>query len=670
MTPGGTRRPGSRIVYVCLFSSPGTAMVYSQKSFIRFAALLLTAAAVSPVAHEFLVSGVALAQSFGDNPEGFPIPSTLPTGSTLRVDGSTSMQVTNEELERRFEAQYPDIDVTLAASRTDEAIAALVNGDLDLVATGRPLTAAEKAQGLVEIPLEREKLAILLGPDNDFDGNLTFAQFAQIFRGEITNWSAVGGPNLPIRVVDRPEYSDTRRALSTYDVFAGSPFATGSTADPIATDDTADVLAALGNDGIGYAVFSQVQGLDVVQVLPMHGTLPDDPRYPYSQYRAYVYQEDASPAVLAFLGFATTAPGQEAITPAAGAATSTEADSPPAAEADPSTESADADAGATPTEEETALVPDADPAETTRGSGFPWWLLGLPLLGGLLWWWLKGRGGTVPLAAPIAAPVAVAAEPRMILTPRDCRDAYAYWEVPSDRLAAARQEGNQLKVRLYDVTGRVKDTALPPPTAEFDCGGDEPDLHLPIRMDDRDYRAEVGYLTPDQRWHSLAKSDAVRVPACPQPASVNANASAPAAVAGTGVGAAGLGAAAIGAAGLGAAAIGAAGLGAAAAAKPAASRIILTPRSHQDAYAYWEIPADAPQGKVRSVRLYDVTGRPPTATLPDPVGEFAWVGPEPDLHLPIATPDRDYVAAIGDSTADQGWRPLAQSAPVHVPAAP
>ncbi|HEY9888375.1 MAG TPA: DUF4912 domain-containing protein, partial [Candidatus Obscuribacterales bacterium] len=76
------------------------------------------------------------------------------------------------------------------------------------------------------------------------------------------------------------------------------------------------------------------------------------------------------------------------------------------------------------------------------------------------------------------------------------------------------------------------------------------------------------------------------------------------------------------------------------------------------------------QGKVRSVRLYDVTGRPPTATLPDPVGEFAWVGPEPDIHIPIATPDRDYVAAIGDSTADQGWRPLAQSAPVHVPAAP
>ena len=114
-------------------------MVYRKPAFTKFAALVLTAATISTLGNGYLTRHSAFAQSFGDSPDGFPIPSSLPEGSSLRVDGSTSMQVTNQELESRFEAQYPDVDVELDASRTDEAIQALLNGDIDLVATGRPL---------------------------------------------------------------------------------------------------------------------------------------------------------------------------------------------------------------------------------------------------------------------------------------------------------------------------------------------------------------------------------------------------------------------------------------------------------------------------------------------------------------------------------------------------
>ena len=388
-------------------------MVYRKILSARFAVILLAATATTQVTGEWVARNGLLAQSFGENPDGFPIPSALPDGTTLKVDGSTSMQMTNEALESRFEEQFPNVDVELGASRTDEAIADLLAGEIDVVSSGRPLTEDQKAQGLTETAIQREKLAILLGPENTFERDLTFEQFAGIFRGEIVNWSELGGPDLPIRLVDRPDYSDTRRALSTYQVFEANLLKTGSTAAPVTEDETSAVVAALGPDGIGYAVVSQVIDRSDVRIIPMHQTLPDDPRYPYSQHRAFVYKEDASPAVLAFLGFATTPPGEEVITEApAAVAPDAEPDAaepepsespaetaPAAAEPEAADPPAEADSGetapaaaepeaATPPPEageapaDVAQVPATAPAGDVEAGGFPWWLLGIPVLGG------------------------------------------------------------------------------------------------------------------------------------------------------------------------------------------------------------------------------------------------------------------------------------------------
>ncbi len=630
-------------------------MAYRKTSLTKFAALLLTTATLVPAASTVTLREAVQAQSFGEAPAEFPIPESLPEGSKLSVDGSTSMEVTNQVLEKRYEQQYPNVDVQLNATRTDEAIEALLRGDVDLVATGRPLTDAEKAKGLVEVPLEREKLAIILGANNPYQGEISFDQFARIFRGEITNWSEVGGPDKPIRVVDRPDFSDTRRALSTYEVFKDKPFETGATADPVSTDETDAVVSALGEDGIGYAVYSQVEGRSDVRILNMHGTLPDDPRYPYSQYRAYVYKEGATPAALAFLGIAKTRPGEALVTTPPGA-TAAPATSTPKATATPATPAPSATATKP---DETALVPGTTTETTRARGGFPWWLLLLPLLL-LPFLFLRGKkAAPVPAAAPapvpVPPPVPLKAEPRIVLTPRNCRDAYAYWELPSDRLDEAKARGQGgLKVRLYDVTDRAKTAPLPPHTAEFNCVNTEPDLHMPIAVDNRDYLAEVGYVTADNRWVPLAKSEPVRVPACTE-------ADRP------GIGLGGVVPAVAGVAAAGAA-------GATLLQRPASARMVLTPRNCRDAYAYWELPSDRlDEAKARGqgglkVRLYDVTDRAKTAPLPPHTAEFNCVNTEPDLHMPITVDNRDYLAEVGYVTADNRWVPLAKSEPVRVPA--
>jgi phosphate transport system substrate-binding protein len=629
----------------------------------------------------------------------FQLPSALPAGTTMRVDGSNSMTVINEALKQRFEEKFPGTTVNLAANGTVDALKALVDGKVDLAAIGRALTDAEKAQGLKQVLMDREKIAIVVDADNPFKGSLTAEQFAQMFRGEITNWSQVGGPNTPIRFVDRPESSDTRQALRQYPVFKAAPFVAGSNVTQVAQDDTAMVVQELGQDGISYAIANQVLNQSNVTVLPMHQTLPSDPRYPYSQPLGYVYKGDANSGVQAFLGFATSAPGQEVL------ATAKEPGAAPVQPAGTTTLPNGSTTAPSPTPEaapETApetmasIAPEAMAEATSPNLSFLWWLL--PLLGlPLLWWLMKGRGAAVP---PVAA-AAATREGRMILTPRDCRHAYAYWEVPEAELAEAGRQGRRdLKVRLYDVTNiRDMDQQTPHSMKEFNCREGDSDLHLPIAVDDRDYVAELGYLDADNHWTRITRSESVRVPAC-EPASNGNQLKTAATIAG---GAAAVTGAAMAARSLATGsrvteAVGTAIAGGTAAVAGIAStvkssldrhpdteksgsmeqphdcRIILVPRNFKDAYAYWEVSESYKQvlrnqgGRHLILRVHDATNLDIDDEPPHSTQTYVCSETDQDKHIVIPVSDRDYIAELGYFTDDNRWLRLIRSFHVRVPA--
>lgn len=244
----------------------------------------------------------------------FTLPASLNDGEPLLIDGSSSMRSMNEALTAQFTERFPDAVVDSEASGTDIALQRLQDDEIELAAIGRPLTEAEKDSGLTAVNIAREKIAIFVAPDSPFDGDLTFGQFGQIFRGEITDWSDISDEAAgPIRFVDRPAFSDTRQAFQPYPVFQEAPFETGANADPVSTDETEAVIDALGEDGLGYAIANQVMGNDSVKIVPMHQTLPDDQRYPFSQPRSYVYKGEPSDAVKGFLAIATSPEGQTVV---------------------------------------------------------------------------------------------------------------------------------------------------------------------------------------------------------------------------------------------------------------------------------------------------------------------------------------------------------------------
>ncbi|MEO1433230.1 MAG: substrate-binding domain-containing protein, partial [Cyanobacteria bacterium J06633_8] len=408
---------------------------------------LLLALASTPMMTSLFKSDYALAQSPTETPS-FPLPTVVPNDAKIRIDGSASMTRANEALKERFEKKYSGTNVELATNGTKEALKALQDGKIDIAAIGRGLTPEEEQLGLKQQRLRREKIAIIVGKDNPYKGDLKNDKFTQIYRGEITNWSQLGGPNKKIRVIDRPDSSDTREAFRNYPLFAGN-LDTGSTATKLDSDDPAQVVKELGDDGIGFVLANQVSKLDNVRILSMHKTLPDDPRYPYSQPLVYVFKENPSEAVKSFVGYATAKPGQEAIETAreaeaaAVAATVARAvgegpegeDAAATATATPATtEAATADEKAAGTETEKAATADGEAAGTgnktatdgnnTDGVGaatntsatdnpgaliqpgnsagvaaeagegtIPWWWILLPVavLGALAFWWLLGR---------------------------------------------------------------------------------------------------------------------------------------------------------------------------------------------------------------------------------------------------------------------------------------
>ena len=288
--------------------------------------------------------------------ETFTPPASLESDTSLLIDGSSSMQSMNEALTEQFLERYDNAEVDSATSGTDIALERLQSGEINLAAIGRPLTEEEENAGFVSVPVAFEKIAIFVSPENGFDGDLTFEQFVRIFRGEITDWSEVGGEPGPIRFVDRPASSDTRAAFSRYDAFKTTgAFENGATADPVDADETSAVIEQLGDDGIGYAIANQVLGNDSVKIVPMHQTLPDNEAYPYSQPRSYVYFGEASPAVEGFLAVATGAEGQAAVEEVqeteGAAAAQIEGDAP---------EATNGDLTARTNENNVAIIEDAD----------------------------------------------------------------------------------------------------------------------------------------------------------------------------------------------------------------------------------------------------------------------------------------------------------------------
>ncbi|GAB4276558.1 MAG: hypothetical protein Fur0025_01800 [Oscillatoriaceae cyanobacterium] len=234
--------------------------------------------------------------------ETFPPPTTVPPGTKVRLYGVSTTSEFNLMLKNSFESQFKGTEVETNISTYDQAILALISGNIDIAAVWRPLTTPEKNQGLIAIPVAQDQIAFIVGKDNPYRQGLTHAQVLQIFQGEITDWSQLGGETKTIKVINRSSLKNIYDAFRELVLGGGYVPNAPNITDMLGDDDTA-MLEALGSDGITYATYSQVANQETVRILAIDGLMPQSVNYHYQRPLFYVYKSPANPAVKAFIGY-------------------------------------------------------------------------------------------------------------------------------------------------------------------------------------------------------------------------------------------------------------------------------------------------------------------------------------------------------------------------------
>lgn len=129
-------------------------------------------------------------------------------GSTVWV---TVRQVVDPAIQTvwpKFQLRYTDPNNRAPSSQT--GIQMLLNNQLDFAQSSVPLMdedyqkAQQRGFKLKEIAVALDGMAVVVNPSLNIPG-LTVDQFHNIYRGKITNWNQVGGPNLNIKPYGKPD---------------------------------------------------------------------------------------------------------------------------------------------------------------------------------------------------------------------------------------------------------------------------------------------------------------------------------------------------------------------------------------------------------------------------------------------------------------------------------
>jgi phosphate transport system substrate-binding protein len=185
----------------------------------------------------------------------------------------------------------------------------VVEGDADIGFVSRSLTDEEQQLGLRYEPLSWDALVFAVHPSVTIDG-LTSEQVRSIYTGEITNWQAVGGPDLPVTVFDRAE-GGAANVLVRRHVLGDDLEICPSVVQVAQETDMVDAIRGT-RGGIGFVSLGWVTARRLpVRVLDLDGIVPSvgstlAGTYPLARPLGLVAQEDAPPHVERFLEWATS----------------------------------------------------------------------------------------------------------------------------------------------------------------------------------------------------------------------------------------------------------------------------------------------------------------------------------------------------------------------------
>ena len=202
------------------------------------------------------------------------------------------------QLAEQFKAQHPGTTFDIAAEGSTTGIAAIIDGTAQIGMSSRRAktsevgAAAAKGKHMKPTIVAFDGIGVIVNSANPIKG-LTKKQVEQIFTGDVTDWSAVGGKAGAISIYTRNTSSGTYKdfkglAMKKRDYAASSQKMAGN--EQIAAE------VAKNPNGVGYVGLAYIKA-EGIKVIPVDGIEVSDEtvrngKYPYAR-ETYFYTNGA-----------------------------------------------------------------------------------------------------------------------------------------------------------------------------------------------------------------------------------------------------------------------------------------------------------------------------------------------------------------------------------------
>jgi phosphate transport system substrate-binding protein len=245
----------------------------------------------------------------------------------LQIKGSDTMVNLVQRLAEEYMKKNPSKKLAVTGGGSGTGIAAVINKKCDIANASRGMKESEVAQAMkngvnpTRVVIAIDAISVIVHGSNKID-RLTVDQIGKIFRGEITNWSELGGANMPIKLYGRQSNSGTFGFFMD-NVLKGdySPKMNRMNGNAQIVEAVKTDPSAVGYVGAGYVKKSQT-GLKVIKVARNAASSYGDPliesdvkggAYPIARpLNQYVAGVPAG-AVKEFLAFEVSAQGQKVV---------------------------------------------------------------------------------------------------------------------------------------------------------------------------------------------------------------------------------------------------------------------------------------------------------------------------------------------------------------------
>jgi len=217
------------------------------------------------------------------------------TDATAYIENKGSDTIVNLALAwaEQYQADHPDVRISVTGGGSGTGLAALINGTVDIANASRKIKDEEitqaEANGIqpVEFVIARDAIAVIVNPENPVS-QLTLQQISDIYSGQINNWSEIGGEDRPIVRLSRETNSGTHvyfleTVLRLGDKNNKTLFAMNTLLLPSSEGIINEVRSnpnAIGYDGLGYVpqdlkIIAVAKSASDAYVLPSAATVND-----------------------------------------------------------------------------------------------------------------------------------------------------------------------------------------------------------------------------------------------------------------------------------------------------------------------------------------------------------------------------------------------------------